>query len=787
MPFKLHFFKSQPVSGSGRRKLSYPMLLVGFLVVTVTSYLLYTPEPETLSQMELKAGDIVTENITIQKTVTVEDKESTEEKRKEARENVVPVYEYYPDRQFRSRNLISTWFQLIREARPDYIKNGKHKEDLERIRERIAAQLGMDFTPVEVRRILLSQFFHKVDLNRLFSFISQLYSKKITASLIGAQQGKDGTIQLVSKTGDADGEFRVIDIGEVSDLKLAREELTRFVRDQKLTSSTESANFCAGILGQFIDINISYSAVLTKEESEKAVAEVIPVIIKFKKGRVILRTGDEVGAGDIKTLKLIRTQEEISQQTLSDFYLIFAVMAFLAVYGGRFFKKWSMGGINREKLFAVMGSTLLLSAVLYRISLFLFPLILSNINIDIQYDLQSIFYALPFGAGALSIAFVFNLRGAVIYSFVNALIGAVICNWDFTIFLYVLLGNLAVSYGIEHYQRLKRSPIIKAAILWQLPVNMATIALFHLTRGDFDLMHLSVSIFMGIFAAVLSPVLANFIIPVWEMFFGLVTDLKLIELTNLNLPIFREMLEKAPGTYHHSQMVASLSEAAAQDLQISPLLQRAMALYHDIGKIDNPHFFTENHAIYRNPHPEMPPRESAKNITAHITDGMERAEKLKLPSTVSSSIMEHHGTKRVHYFYDKAMEMSSVATDGIDDNVFRYHGSKPKDIENAIIMLADQVEAASKSLAAPTDEEIKNVISKIIDSNMEEGQFDQCEGLTFKALNIIANSFFKKLSAIYHMRISYPRFDFKEKQKDKDTTEEQGKVRDGTDRFKIGT
>lgn len=763
------------------------MLLLGLLMVLVISYMLYTPEPQTIRQFELKVGDIVTENITIQKTVTVEDKESTEENRKRARESVSPVYEFYPERQFRSRNLITTWFQLIREVRPDYIKNGKDAEHLERIKEQIAAQLGMEFSPGEVRRVLLSQFFQKVDLNKLFTFVARLYSKKITASLIGAQQGMDGTIQLVSKSGSANGESRVIEISEVTDLKQAREELTRFVREQKLTTTRESANFCAGILGQFIDINISYSAVLTKEAAEKAAAEVNPVIIKLKEGKVILRTGDEVGPEDIKTLKLIRTQEEISQQKLPDFFLIFAVFIFLAVYGGRFFKQFSMGGINREKLFAVMGSTLLLSAVLYRISLFLFPLILSNIAIDIQYDLQSIFYALPFGAGALSIAFVFNLRGAVIFSFINALVGAVICNWDFTIFLYVLLGNLAVSYGIEHYQRLKRSPIIKAAILWQLPVNMATIALFHMTRGEFDLVHLSVNIFMGIFAAVLSPILANFIIPVWESIFGLVTELKLIELTNLNLPIFREMLEKAPGTYHHSQMVASLSEAAAQDLGISPLLLRAMALYHDIGKIDNPHFFTENHTIYRNPHPDMPPRESAKNITGHIADGMERAEKLKLPSPVRASIMEHHGTKRVHYFYDKAMEMSSVATDGIDDNVFRYQGRKPKDIDNAIIMLADQVEAASKSLAAPTDEEIKNVLSKIIDTNIEEGQFDECEGLTFKALNIIANSFFKKLSSIYHMRISYPRFDFKERLKEKELTPEQIKVQNGTDRIKIGT
>jgi putative nucleotidyltransferase with HDIG domain len=390
--------------------------------------------------------------------------------------------------------------------------------------------------------------------------------------------------------------------------------------------------------------------------------------------------------------------------------------------------------------------------------------------------MQSIFFAIPFGFGALAIAFIFNLQTAVIFSFVNATIGGIMCQWDFRIALYILLGNLAVSFGIEFYQRLKRSPIIKAAILWMLPVNIAVIVVFNFTEPDTTLPHISVDLLMGTFAAVLSPALATFIMPLWEMLFKLVTDLKLIELTNLNLPIFREMLEKAPGTYHHSQMVASLSEAAAQDLGISPLLQTAMALYHDIGKIDSPHFFTENHALYKNPHDNLSPRESSKNIISHIPDGLERAEKLKIPGVVASSIRQHHGTKVVRYFYDKARDMSSVDSDGFEDKAFRYQGEKPKSIENAIIMLADQVEAATKSLASPTDEEIKNVIRKMIDANIDENQFDECEGLTFKAVNSIASSFHKKLSSIYHMRISYPAFDFKEKKEGPtEHTERHGK------------
>ena len=238
------------------------------------------------------------------------------------------------------------------------------------------------------------------------------------------------------------------------------------------------------------------------------------------------------------------------------------------------------------------------------------------------------------------------------------------------------------------------------------------------------------------------------------------TDLKLVEITNLNLPCFREMLEKAPGTYHHSQMVASLAEAAAQELELSPLLVRAMALYHDIGKIDNPQFFTENQSVYEDPHGKLTPLESAKVIISHIPLGLEKAEQLKLPPRVSQAIAQHHGSKLVKFFHARAKELSAGGLDEFDENMFRYQGQKPQQVEEAIIMLADQVEAASKSLSAPDDKDIRNVVEKIIASDIAENQFDECDGLTFKALKTIAGSFYAKLASIYHQRISYPGFDF---------------------------
>jgi putative nucleotidyltransferase with HDIG domain len=461
---------------------------------------------------------------------------------------------------------------------------------------------------------------------------------------------------------------------------------------------------------------------------------------------------------------MISEAEKTREIKMPFFFLIMAILIFISLFGRKFFKLWKSDSLNKEKLPAVIGATLILSAVVYRLSLFLLPLILKNISfIEYNYNIRSIYYAIPFGLGALIIAFTFTLQSAVLYSFVNSLIGGIICNWDFRIVLYVLIGNLAVCFGLEYFQRLKRSPIIKTSTFWLMPVNMIIIVLFNLTEANVNIELITINVSMGILSAFIALILANFIIPIWEVLFNLITELKLIELANLNLPIFREMLEKAPGTYHHSQMVASLAEAAAPDLGLSPLLLTAMALYHDIGKIDNPHLFTENHTIYNNPHDHFSPRDSAKNIIAHIPDGLERANKLKIPDIVQKAISEHHGTKLVRFFYNKAREMSSIDTEDFDETAFRYQGEKPRIIESAVIMLADQVEAASKSLASPNEEEIKNVIQGIINADMEENQFDECDGLTFKALNIIASSFHQKLFSIYHMRVSYPGFDFKDK------------------------
>lgn len=651
MPFELKFLNLRAAT-PGIKTRKRPLVLTlsaGFIFVLVMSYLLYIPQPRVIRSHSLSVGDIANDDIVIKKSVSLEDKAATLEERQRALANLLPIYEFVSDTYLQSKDQLTRWLHAIRAAVPEFLKSNKENQEtiLTNLKTLCDQDLALSLTENEIRTILTSEFFIKVDLNRLLAFFKSLAEQKIIASISSANKSPDGRIKLIYKNGDS----QTLQLENLLDLKKIHYELLAFVNSQPF--QTPPADWVASVLMEFIEVNVHYSVNLTDQEVRKITASINPVLIKFKAGKVILRKGDEVTAETMRILNLIAAEAETQETKLPTYIYIGFVLLFLAAFGDTLFGMWTSIGVNRSKLLIVSGATLIVSAAVYRITLFLAPIILRNISSDISihYEQYSVFFALPFAIGVLTIAFIFNLQSAVIFSCVNAIIGAIVCEWDFRIFLFILLSNLAASYGIEYFQRLKRSPIIKSAVLAMLPVQLLTIFVLHITRTNFNWSLLTVNLSVSTVSAVIAAILANFLIPLWESIFRLVTELKLVEITNLNLPIFREMLEKAPGTYHHSLMVASLSEAAAQDLGLSPLLERAMALYHDIGKVGGPHFFTENHAIYPNPHPNLSPRDSAKNIISHIPEGLERAEKLKLPPMVFSSIEQHHGTKLVRFFY----------------------------------------------------------------------------------------------------------------------------------------
>jgi putative nucleotidyltransferase with HDIG domain len=726
-------------------------LLIGAFFVCSIAYLSYMPPARSIKNAGFKSGDIAGEDIVIRKDMTVEDKEMTQQNRRKALANLAPVYEFNEQKVAGSQMLLNEWFKFFKDIRKELPLK---KQSLAGIRDRISENFGLEMPPATISKLIQSNTFAKIDLNPLLLEIKNWEEKGILLSKIGIPKGNGDLITIYN---EKKGYYQA-KLSDFYDLNDIDGNLKSFFANSRLDEREKE--IIKPILLEFISINVSFSKVLTRLEEEKTLALVNPVFIHLKKGKIVLRRGDEINKDHLHLIHLIAAEEKTSSQKLPGIFLILAVLSILFFFFWQLNSLTKTGGINRNRLNFVSGMTFIASAVIYRLTLFIYPLILKNVTLDIHVDGSGLIYGIPFAVGSLIIAFLFDLQSAVIFSFINAIIGGFICDWNFPILLFVLAGNLAVAFGVEYYQRLKRSTILKAGFFWLVPVNILTTLMFALTGEDASWSKVAFYVILGILSALLSALIANFMIPLWEVIFKLVTDLKLVEITNLNLPVFREMLEKAPGTYHHSQMVASLAEAAAQELELSPLLVRAMALYHDLGKIDNPQFFTENQSVYEDPHGQLTPLDSAKVIISHIPQGLEKAERLKLPKKVMQAISQHHGTKRVKYFYDKARELQAGEMDDFDENMFRYPGRKPQQIEEAIIMLADQVEAASKSLSAPDDRDIRNVVEKIIASDISENQFDECDGLTFKALRTIAGSFYGKLASIYHQRVAYPGFDF---------------------------
>jgi len=265
----------------------------------------------------------------------------------------------------------------------------------------------------------------------------------------------------------------------------------------------------------------------------------------------------------------------------------------------------------------------------------------------------------------------------------------------------------------------------------------------------------AVGIAMGLFGGLLGIGGSTVMIPALESTFNVASDMKLMELANLNQPALKDMILKAPGSYHHSVLVGSLAEAAAEEIGANPLLARVAATYHDIGKMTKPEYFVENQESRDNRHEKLSPSMSALILASHVKEGAEVAREHRLPRRVVNIIKQHHGTRLITFFYNKAKEMEDPSVQTVDKKDFRYPGPKPQSREAALIMLADAVEAASKVLTDPTPARIRGLVQKIINDIFIDGQLDE-SNLTLRDLHQIARSFTRTVTGILHHRIDYP-------------------------------
>lgn len=355
---------------------------------------------------------------------------------------------------------------------------------------------------------------------------------------------------------------------------------------------------------------------------------------------------------------------------------------------------------------------------------------------------------IPFLVAPMLIAILIDLKLSIIVNFILTLAVSIMTNGDLQYIYMALASGTFASFMV--FKSSQRSTISASGIMAAL-INVVLVACFGIINKS-QLRTIALDSLIIIANGFISTIVTMGMLPFWEATFNLITPLKLMELSNPNQALLKKLMIEAPGTYHHSLMVGNLAEVAAENLGANALLARVGAYYHDVGKLKRPDFFGENQ-ISGNPHDKMTPSLSTFVIISHVQDGVKIAEKYKLPDAIKQIIMQHHGTTLVAYFYHKAKNGDKGEL--VKEEDFRYPGPKPLSREAAVVMLADSVEAAVRSMTEKTEDKIEALVRKIIKDKLDDGQMD-LTGLTFKDLDIIASSFTKVFSGFFHAREKYP-------------------------------
>lgn len=365
-------------------------------------------------------------------------------------------------------------------------------------------------------------------------------------------------------------------------------------------------------------------------------------------------------------------------------------------------------------------------------------------------------YLIPAGMVSLLLAIIFDVNLALYFGATLALVIAITAGGEFNVFVMALIGVIAGAYSVSKVNQ--RSDLTRAGLLIAL-ANVVGILGLTLIGNGLALTPASVQralgdLAMGIASGVLSSVFAIGLLPFIESAFKITTSIRLLELANPNQTPLKRLLLEAPGTYHHSIMVGNLAEAAAESVGADPVLCRVGSYYHDLGKLSRPYFFIENQFQGNNPHDRIPPSLSSMILTAHVRNGVDLAKQYRLPTVLKDIIQQHHGTTLISFFYHRALTERG-GKDHLLEEKFRYEGPKPQFKEAGIIMLADSVEAAIRSLAQPSQFRIQGMVDKIVQEKLADGQLDQCD-LTLRDLSLIAGAFTKVFVGMYHKRIAYP-------------------------------
>jgi putative nucleotidyltransferase with HDIG domain len=501
---------------------------------------------------------------------------------------------------------------------------------------------------------------------------------------------------------------------------------------------------------QLLRADLTINAAETELRRKQAESTVKEAVLSVKKGQRVLGDGELINETHLQLLSGMRKQVATGDRL----QLQFGSAGLAAVLVGcawlfclATFRRWRLPVRDAVFLGLTLVGMLGLSQVWMTVTEALR-------DAAARMPVDALPFAIPLAGSAMLVRFVLDARASLFFALVQSALVGVLFGASFAMGGYALAGSLI---GIALISRVQdRAGILRAGLITG-GVNGLMVIFLHLAAGKGLGGEVLSSALVALIGTTMTvPVVVMAATPVAELLFGYASDVKLLELANLNHPALKELIVQAPGTYHHSIIMGTLVENAASAIGANPLLARTCAYYHDIGKGRNPLYFGENQKG-ENRHDTLAPAMSATIIKRHVTDGLEMARHYRLPRQVADAIPQHHGTRTVGFFLHKAI----VEAEGrpelprVDEEVFRYPGPKPQTREAALVMISDAVEASCRALPEPTPPRLQAQVQKMINMVFGEGQLDECD-LTLKDLHLIADSFSRTLQGIYHSRPEYP-------------------------------
>lgn len=593
-----------------------------------------------------------------------------------------------------------------------------------------------------IEKQVLNSYRSKVVLSDSLSMKDLKGLKKIGESII-RKIYKYGFLDDASVTRANEGELIVLRKGNsIDDIPFSRlvqsKDILKLIYDNTNKIDVYKQNILLNRLSEDLRPNVVFDTKYSNKELNESLKNISHAKGKVSKGELIILKGDIVEGRKFNILKSYEKASSSQLWTKSNYnwiifgYTILVSLALLMLL--LFLEKYRSDIFNDNN-----------KATFIFLNVFLMIFVQTLV---VKYNSEYL-YVVPLSILPIVLKAFFDARlGLFTHVLTVLLLGFIVPNSFEFIYLHIIAGIVTVLTVSELYKRASLFVAIGQVTL----IYMITYFAFSILKeGNADKINWS---YFGLFAANgLLSFLAVFFIYFYEKLFGLVSDVTLLELSNTNSKLLRDLNEKAPGTFQHSMQVANLAEAAANEIGANSMLVRTGALYHDIGKMANPMFFTENQSTGVNPHNDLLPKDSARIILDHVINGIEIAKKNKLPDRIIDFIRTHHGTSVTYYFYKK--ELENNPNEEVDIKKFQYQGPIPFSKETAILMMCDAAEAASKSLKNPTAQSIDNLIDKIIDKQKNDNQFTNSD-ITFREIEKIKKILKNKLMNIYHLRVEYP-------------------------------